>query len=378
MTPSHTPSPTSPSALADLAARPLTRRGLVGLGSAAVLASLAACGSSSGGTADATASSGASAGGASAAASGPAAEDSATGVPATLSPGMGSGAADGVFPRDVVHYQGTTTITAAPSKVVVLSTGQADAMLTLGMCPIGSSAASGTDAPVPQYLQDAFPEQAAAIKAITYVGSRMEPDVEAIAALHPDLILVNIAGKDDAAAMYTSLSAVAPTVATHGTGQYWKVDFLLLADALGKREAAQAEIDAVTAAAASAGAGLTSPGTVSLLRKNGDKLRVFGPLSFPGSLVAEMGLARPASQQFTTGVSTDLSEETLDQADGDWLLYAVQGGDESEATALPLWSSLGAVSAHHAVEVDDDPFFLNAGPRAARTVISATAAALAS
>ena len=68
----------------------------------------------------------------------------------------------------------------------------------------------------------------------------------------------------------------------------------------------------------------------------------------------------------------------LDQADGDWLLYAVQGGDESEATALPLWSSLGAVSAHHAVEVDDDPFFLNAGPRAARTVISATAAALAS
>ena len=289
-------------------------------------------------------------------------------VPTELDQTLGSGQADGVFPRTVTHYQGETTIDAAPTKVVVISTGQADAMLALGMCPAGSTTASGAEGPVPQYLKDAYPDQASAIEAIKTVGSRTEPDIEAIGALHPDLILTNVAGKDDAETLYKNLSAIAPTVVTRGTGQFWKIDFLLLADALGKRQAAQTLLDGLTSDAAQAGAGLTSAGTVSLLRKNGEKLRVFGPLSFAGSVVADMGLKRPDTQQFNDGVSHELSSETLDQADGDWLFYAVQGGKDEELTGQALWESLKAVGAGHAVKVDDDPFFLNAGPTAARVV----------
>lgn len=83
-----------------------------------------------------------------------------------------------------------------------------------------------------------------------------------------------------------------------------------------------------------------------------------------------MGVARPSSQQFTEGVSQDISAEQLDQADADWLLYAVQGGKEEELTSMDLWPALKAVSNQHAVAVDDDPFFLNAGPTAARTVLT--------
>jgi len=98
--------------------------------------------------------------------------------------------------------------------------------------------------------------------------------------------------------------------------------------------------------------------------------RIFGAVSFAGSVLADMGAARPEGQQFTDDVSQDISKEELDKADGGWLLYGVQGGDASELTSLDLWPALQAVSSDHAVQVDDDPFFLNAGPTAARTVLT--------
>ena len=335
----------------------VSRRTILTGGAVSALAVLAACSSNS---ASQDASSGASAS--------PRSIPENTAVPSELDSGLGSGQADGVFPRTVVHQQGETTINAAPTKVVILSTGQADAMLTLGMCPIGSTTASGAEGPVPQYLKDAYPDQASAIEAITKVGSRTEPDIEAIGALKPDLILTNKAGKDDADTLYKNLTAIAPTVVTRGTGQFWKIDFLLLSDALGKREAAQSVLDGLTQEASEAGSALGSAGTISLLRKNGEKLRVFGPASFAGSVVADMGLQRPDTQQFTDGASQELSSETLDQADGDWLFYGVQGGKDEELTGQALWGSLKAVGAGHAVKVDDDPFFLNAGPTAAHVV----------
>lgn len=342
----------------------VSRRAILAGGTVSALAVLAACSSNSASQETSPAASGGASTGSGSAKSLP----KSTVVPTELDSGLGSGQADGVFPRTVVHYQGETTINAAPTKVVVISTGQADAMLSLGMCPIGSTTASGAEGPVSQYLKDAYPDQVSAIEAITKVGSRNEPDIEAIGALKPDLILTNIAGKDDADTLYKNFSAIAPTVVMRGTGQFWKTDLLLLADALGKREAAQSLLDTLKKEATEAGSALSSAGTISLLRRNSDKLRIFGPISFAGSVVADMGLQRPDTQQFTDGVSKELSSETLDQADGDWLFYGIQGGKDEELTGQALWGSLKAVSAGHAVKVDDDPFFLNAGPTAARVV----------
>ena len=186
----------------------VSRRTILAGGAVSALAVLAACSSKSASQETSPAASGAaSTGSGSSSKSLP----KSTVVPAELDSGLGSGQADGVFPRTVVHYQGETTINAAPTKVVVISTGQADAMLTLGMCPIGSTTASGAEGPVSQYLKDAYPDQVSAIEAITRVGSRNEPDIEAIGALKPDLILTNIARKDDADTLYKNLTAIAPT-----------------------------------------------------------------------------------------------------------------------------------------------------------------------
>ena len=289
-------------------------------------------------------------------------------TPRTMPEGKGSGEADGVFPRTVVHFAGETVIDRAPEKVVVISTGQADALLTLGVVPTGSTSGDGADM-IPPYLYDAFPDEKNALDAVAYVGSRFEPDVETIANLAPDLILMSSSGKD-ATALYASLSAIAPTVVTQGTGLYWKQDFLLLADSIGKTDQAEQWLDDYQDDAQAFGATVEGAPTVSFLRKNADRTRVFGIASFSGSVAEDAGLARPESQQFVDDTSVDISSEQLDQADADWIFYGVQGGDDSQLTSLPLWPTLAAVDDEQAVAVDDDVFYLNVGPTAARGVLS--------
>lgn len=284
-------------------------------------------------------------------------------TPRTMPEGMGSGESDGTFPRTVSHFQGDTTLEEEPERVVVISTGQADGLLTLGVVPVGSTSGDGADM-VPEYQFEAFPEDRDALESMEYVGNRSEPDLEAIANTDPDLILMNNAGKD-AEGLYSKLTEIAPTVSTQGTGLYWKQDFLLMADAVGKVEQAQEWLDAYHADTAAYADGLAESPTVSFLRKNGDRTRVYGVASFPGSVAEDSGLARPESQTFTDELSIDISAEQLDQADADWLFYGVQG-EASELTDAALWPTLEAVSNDQAVQVDDDAFYLNAGPTAAR------------
>ena len=238
-------------------------------------------------------------------------------VPTGMPEGKGSGKADDVFPRKVVHFKGSTEIKKAPTKVVILSTGQLDVALTLGIVPIGSTKGDGA-ATVPEYLKKAFPKQADKLGAIKDVGSRKSPSVEDIGNLSPDLILVNQAGKDDIDTLYKSLSEVAPTVVTQGKSEAWKQDFLLVADALGKPETAKKWMETYQ----------------------------------------------------------------VDAAKADWILYGAQktpkdekdkDKNNTELTAMPLWAGLKAVNDKHAVRVDDDAFFLNAGPTAARLVMTTVA-----
>ncbi|MBP2457122.1 iron complex transport system substrate-binding protein [Clavibacter michiganensis] len=341
------------------------RRRLAGLVLAAtVLVALSAC-------AAPTASPGAGSGTA-----GTAADPAGTGytTPRTMPEGKGSGQPDGVFPRTVVHFAGTTTIPAAPQRVAVISTGQADALLTLGIVPVASTAADGA-AVVPDYLTRAFPEDADALAAVAPLGDRISPDIESVAAVEPDLILLNVTGKD-AASLYASLSAIAPTVATQGTGLYWKQDLLLLADAVGRTQQAASWLDSYQSDAAAFGAGLADRPTVSFLRSSADRIRVFGVASFAGSVAEDAGLPRPEEQDFTDQTSRDISEEQIDLAEGDHVFAGVQGGDEEALTGLPLWPTLQAVEDDAVTFVDDDVFYLNTGPTAARAVLEAMRSAL--
>ena len=298
-----------------------------------------------------------------------------TGIP----DGMGSGAADGVFPRTVGHFGGSTDIPAEPKKVVVIATGQLDAALTLGVVPTGAAYGDGADL-VPDYISFSFPQYTDQLTQLVDVGNRQSVDIEAIAALEPDLILANETGSGD---IYSTLSAIAPTVLTEGTGVNWKQDFLLLADAMGRTEQARTFIDTFVSDAAALGNSVAGNGapTVSFVRFTADRARVFGVPSFAGYIAWDAGLARPESQQFDK-TSQDFSEEEIQLANADWVFVSSQdtGADSSAAsyTTNPLWTGMSAATENHIVRVDDDPWYLNAGPTAATIVLDGLKSALQS
>lgn len=291
--------------------------------------------------------------------------EGASAAPSALPSGMGSTAGDGAFPRTVAHFRGKTTITTAPRRVVVLSTGQFDDVLSLGIVPVGTTSAVKADL-VPDYLVKAFPRQGSQISATKSVGTRKAPDVEAIANLGPDLILVNDTLENDS--LYEALAKVAPTVVTEGTGVNWKQDLLLIGSALGKQDLAMTRLRQYADRAKSLGRAVDAATTVSFLRHQSDRVRIWGTASFVGSIVQDAGLARPETQRFAK-TSQDISSEQLDQADGDWLFYGTQDGDASALRTAPLWESLGAVTRKQAVQVDDEMFYLNAGLAAANGVL---------
>ncbi|WP_330306940.1 MULTISPECIES: iron-siderophore ABC transporter substrate-binding protein [unclassified Streptomyces] len=288
-------------------------------------------------------------------------------APSALSKGMGADTdADGKFPRTVGHFAGSTEVKAAPKRIAVLSTGQLDDLLSLGVVPAATTRADNAGL-VPDYLQDAFPTYKKALAKMTDAGTRTAPNLESLAAAKPDLILAN----DSLGDLYPKLKKIAPTVITAGNGINWKRDLLLVGDAIGKGGQAREMLDDITGDAAEQGRSLGDP-TVSMVRFTPGRTRMFGVSSFTGSLAVDMGLGRPTSQRFKA-ISQDIGPESIDVADGDWIFYSVQGDasrtDAGSVLAGPLWKSMKAVKAGHAVKVDDDPWYLNAGPTAARLVI---------
>ena len=281
--------------------------------------------------------------------------------------------ADGEFPRRVEHVVGSSTLLRAPQRVAVISTGQLDAALSLGVIPAGTTRVDNRDL-APGYLRTAFASRAPELEAMVDLGSRQAPDLEALARLAPDLIVLNRTVLK--AGGLELFSRIAPTVVARGTGGNWRPDFLLLADALGRRQQAErllADLDRDLAGTTQRLG--TQPPSASLLFSSGARLRLMGADSFAGGLLQAMGVTRPAAQRFK-GTSRDVSAELLDLADADWLFYAEQGTALASLARQPLWPRLEAVREARAIRVDTDAFYLNAGPLAARQVVTTVATAL--
>nr|WP_314560276.1 iron-siderophore ABC transporter substrate-binding protein [uncultured Pseudomonas sp.] len=282
-------------------------------------------------------------------------------------------AVDGDFPRQVEHVVGSTLIPRQPQRVAVISTGQLDAALSLGVIPAGTTRVDNREL-APGYLRSALAGRAGELDAMVDLGSRQAPDLEALARLAPDLIVLNRTVLK--AGGLELFSRIAPTVVARGTGGNWRPDFLVLADALGRRQQAErllADLDRDLAGMTQRLG--TQPPSASLLFSSGARLRLMGADSFAGGLLQAMGVTRPAAQRFK-GTSRDVSAELLDLADADWLFYAEQGTALASLARQPLWPRLTAVRQSRAVRVDTDAFYLNAGPLAARQVIGTVAGAL--
>ncbi|NUS13642.1 MAG: iron-siderophore ABC transporter substrate-binding protein [Streptomyces sp.] len=284
------------------------------------------------------------------------------------SSGDGGSGAKGAGTHTVDTAMGPVAVPAHPRRVVVLDTAELDSAITLGVTPVGATSA-GTSTGFLDYLP------AGEVAGIKNVGQIASPDLEAVAALHPDLIL---SSKVRDGAHYDALKKIAPTVLTESTGAPWKANFQLHAAALGRTAQAAAVVAAyrqhvARVTAALGGAAKAAATKVSMVRfVEGADIRLYGDASYIGTVLKDVGLGRPAVQDVAE-LSVDVSPEQMDMADGDALFYATYGdpkaAKETQVTAGALWKHLTAVGAGRAHRVDDQLWYQGIGYTAAGKVL---------
>jgi len=275
---------------------------------------------------------------------------------------LGSDAEAGVFPRTVKHALGETKLDRKPERVVVLDSGELDDVLALGITPVGMATNAGQNG-VPSYLAD----KAQGIKT---VGNVSELNLEAIAALKPDLILGSKLRAND---LYAKLTAIAPTVFSIRPGFPWKEDFLLVADAVGEETKATGLLNDYQKRATEVKGKVTGSPTISLVRFRPGDIRLYGNLSFIGVILKDIGLPRPKVQDIKE-LALEISQENIGQADGDWIFYSSYGKPDATAENTvvngKIWKGLSAVKAGKAVRVDDEVWFLGLGPIGAMATLN--------
>jgi iron complex transport system substrate-binding protein len=267
--------------------------------------------------------------------------------------------------REVRSAKGPIKVPVAPKRVVTLDMGELDTALALGVKPVGSVVGS-PGAGFPKYLGD----KTAGIKEVGAIGA---PNLEAIDALKPDLILGSLVRDAD---RYEALSKIAPVVFSATAGTEWRQNFLLDADALNKKTEGDAIVTKFETRAKSIGTSVGDPAAVkiSVLRFTGSgKNRLYGKANFIGSILTAVGLGRPATQNVDEFM-VEVSAEQVEKADGDVIFVATYGDktktDHDKVLGGPLWKTLGAVRTDHAHEVDDEYWMVSTGYGAADLVLT--------
>ena len=223
------------------------------------------------------------------------------------------------------------TLPSHPSRVVTLSEPTTDNALALGVTPIGVVSGRGQQT-VPNYLIDRAGD-------IPILGSIGTPNLEAIGAAHPDLILVDgTSVKNNDTETLTALSQIAPVFFTTQSGGDWRQTFALTADALGLADQAETKLAEFDQHVASVSARLKDAGyldqTYSVVRWQGDSAGLILKELPAGQALTALGMKRPANQDRDgEGHSEPVSLENIDQIDADWIFFGPVDGS--------LWTSTG-------------------------------------
>jgi iron complex transport system substrate-binding protein len=270
---------------------------------------------------------------------------------ASKSPAASESPADGQT-RLVKHAMGETEVPASPQRVVVLTNEGTEALLALGVKPVGA-VKSWTGDPWYDHIKDKM-------EGVTVVGDESQPNLELIASLKPDLIIGNKMRQEK---IYSQLSAIAPTIESETLRGEWKNNFKLYAEAIGKKEEGDklvADFDArIEDFKSKAGDKLKE--TVSVIRFMAGKVRVYNQDTFTGIIFNQIGIARnPMTLNSKDAFAEEITKERLPETDSDRLFYFTYETGDGKATELekewtndPLWKSLRAVKNGKVYRVDD-------------------------
>ncbi|MFE0020275.1 iron-siderophore ABC transporter substrate-binding protein [Amycolatopsis sp. NPDC059021] len=280
-----------------------------------------------------------------------------SGSDAKTSGTQNTGADPNAFPVSIDHKYGKTTIEKAPQRVVTVGLTEQDALLALGVVPVGTTEWNGNypgaigpwakdklgDKPLPTVLQD-----------------KDGPQFEKIAALKPDVILALYSGLTQE--QYNTLSKIAPVVAQpkeyNDFGIPWQEETEKVGAVVGKaKEAKQlvADVDAKFAKAKQEHPEFA--GKTALMATIYEGYFVFGSQDPRSRVLTSLGFKLPDNLDQTIGdkFGANISAERTDLLNVDALVWIVDSIANGQGTLGKdkLYSQLKVAKEKREVLVED-------------------------
>ncbi|KAA0941025.1 iron-siderophore ABC transporter substrate-binding protein [Sporosarcina sp. ANT_H38] len=278
----------------------------------------------------------------------------------------------------ITGVNGEVTLKEPAKKVVVLEWTYAEDLLAVGVQPIGM-------ADIEEY-NNWVNIDAELSKDVADVGGRQEPNLEAIAALEPDLIIGTSFRHDG---MIADLEKIAPTVIFNPYPEDEKMDlyqemittFNEIAKVVDKKDEAKqvlADLDEKYEEAKTTidNAGLKTKDVVLTLAYTGPQapeIRVFTPNSMASIMLEKIGLNNiHIPDQFELYGSSTYNVEGLAKYEDANYLYIVQDEDniyEKQLKDNAVWKNLNFVKEDRLYDLGGDTW-LYGGPLSAETLLN--------
>lgn len=259
--------------------------------------------------------------------------------------------------RTIVDFVGRqVTLEAPPQRIVGMSASISEMLFAIGVKPVGVTA--GMD----------FPAEAASLPTF---GTGYQPDLEALAALEPDLIIGNAQLN---MGILDKLEAIAPTIMVmtlkpgdvpnnvrllgqatwHDTEAEYLArayeGYLAMADLIGSLHAADAP-------------------SVLIIVGTLDQPNYGKSETYLGDMAKRLGATNIADGEADAGPFpgyAQLSIEAIVDADPDYIFTITRGAPTPMPESMasdPIWSSLSAFKNGHVYELDNRLFVESPGPR---------------
>lgn len=270
---------------------------------------------------------------------------------------------------------GDVTLDQSAKRVVALEWTYAEDLLAVDVQPVGMADIKGYNNWV-KIDKSLSPD-------VVDVGTRQEPNLEAISALEPDLI---IAIKFRHEAIKGSLEAIAPTVffdpypTNESFDQYMEMEstFKEIAKAVGKQQEANRVLDDLNAKYTAAKAKINTLSSKDILvtqaysGSQAPEIRVFTANSVASVIATKMGLNNVfESRQFEQYGYSTVNVEALTKYEDVHYLYVVQDNDNIYTNQLKdnnVWKNLKFVKEARMYALGGDAWLFG-GPLSAKTLI---------
>ncbi|MBZ6569046.1 ABC transporter substrate-binding protein [Klebsiella sp. JL973] len=267
-----------------------------------------------------------------------------------------------VFAVTVQDEHGHFTLDKTPQRIVVLELSFVDALAAVNVSPIGVA----DDNDPSRILSDVR----ARLKPWQSVGTRAQPSLEAISALHPDLI---VADSSRHAGIYAALRQIAPVLLMKSRNETWEENLqsaAIIGKVVGQDEEMQRRLAQHRQKMAAFSRQLPAGASVLFGTSREQQFNLHSSQTYTGSVLAALGLKVPLPNGGAPMAAINL--EQLLALNPQWLLVAHYRA-ESIVTKWQqdaLWPILQAEQKQQVAAVDSDSWARMRGIVAAERIAS--------